>query len=360
MATTRILLLMDNRGDSNWGSQATTTALVQLLSASFPGAEIRGVPRSACRPSGSFTRWRATALAPGLVGERGSTWALKALTSSWAADFEWAELVVVNGEGTLHPQPQAVRWICAVTAMARLHKKPYWAVNCSLKCRGDTTEPLFTAFFKQAEHVAAREPVSFREMRAIGANAVQAADCAWLTEPAPVDEARAILAKVGVEGKFAVMTGSASVHKWPIEHQRAVVQTLCDRGLSVLYTHSDRKDEPISIALGTKHVVSHKEASFRHLTTIQSLAEIVVGGRFHPTILAALVGTPFVAVPSNTHKMSGLMEMLDAHELLCDFASLDKVIPTINKVLDEREKWSEKLSTRAREIAPLAHNNVRP
>jgi hypothetical protein len=54
------------------------------------------------------------------------------------------------------------------------------------------------------------------------------------------------------------------------------------------------------------------------------------------------------------------MEMLDAHELLCDFASLDKVIPTINKVLDEREKWSEKLSSRAREIAPLAHKNVKP
>jgi polysaccharide pyruvyl transferase WcaK-like protein len=196
-------------------------------------------------------------------------------------------------------------------------------------------------------------------MVAIGANAVQAADCAWLTQPGSVEQARSILAKAGVEGKFAVMTGSASVHKWPVEHQKAVVQTLCDRGMSVLYTYSDRKDEPVSRALGTEHVVTDRESSFAQLTTIQSLAEIVVGGRFHPTILAALVGTPFVAVPSNTHKMSGLMEMLGAQKLLCDFSSLEKVVPTINKVLDEREKWSAQLSSKAKEIAPLAHQNVR-
>ena len=91
---------------------------------------------------------------------------------------------------------------------------------------------------------------------------------------------------------------------------------------------------------------------------MQSLAQILVGGRFHPTILAALVGTPFVAVPSNTHKMAGLMEMLGAQGLLCDFASLDRVVPTINKVLDDRGFWSERLKEAAAECAKLAPLNV--
>ncbi len=355
MATDRILVLMDNRADTNWGSQATTTALVRLLSSRFPGAEIRGVSRSACRPENAIKRTLATALV-----QKGSRWALDALTQPWRQDFEWADLVVVNGEGTLHPQPQALRWICSVTQMARLHKKPLWVVNCSLKCRGDKTEPLFAAFFKQAEHVAAREPVSFREMLAIGASAVQAADCAWLTDPAPVEDARTVVSNAGVIGDFAVMTGSASVQKWPVAHQASVIAALRARGLDILYTHSDRRDVTNLAAVGLQlPVVTHREASFQQLTAIQGLAKIVVGGRFHPTILAALVGTPFVAVPSNTHKMSGLMEMLDAHELLCDFSSLDKVIPTINSVLDEREKWSTHLSTRARGIAPLAQKNVK-
>jgi polysaccharide pyruvyl transferase WcaK-like protein len=199
-------------------------------------------------------------------------------------------------------------------------------------------------------------------MVAIGADAVQAADCAWLTEPAPAEEARAILAKAGVEGKFAVMTGSASVHKWPIEHQNRVVDALWQRGLRVVYAFSDKKDESVAHNGGISGVcvVTHKDATFRQLTTIQSLAEIVVGGRFHPTLLAALVGTPFVAVPSNTHKMSGLMELLDARELLCDFSSLDKVIPTINKVLDDHGSWSQRLKSNAH--AQIAHSrlNVKP
>jgi polysaccharide pyruvyl transferase WcaK-like protein len=359
MSVARILLLMDNRGDSNWGSQATTNALATLLQTRFPGAELRGLPRSACRPEGQIKRSLATWLV-----QKGSSWAVDTLSAPWRDQFEWADLVVVNGEGTLHPQPQALRWICTVTALAKRYSKPYWIVNSSLKCLGDPTQALFAEFFKGADHVAAREPVSFREMTALTPSAVQAADCAWLTELAPVEEARRILSKVGIDGRFAVMTGSASVHKWPIEHQRSVVKALWKRDISVVYMYSDNKDEGVAYRLewafnlGVRNL-THKEVTYRQLTTIQSLAEIVVGGRFHPTILAALVGTPFVAVPSNTHKMSGVMEMLGTPELLCDFSSLDQVIPTINQVLDNRDDWSLRLRERAQEIVPLAHHNVK-
>ncbi len=60
----KIALLMDNRGDENWGSQATTTALVRLLQAAHPGAEVVGVPRSAARPRSGLTRLLVERLAP--------------------------------------------------------------------------------------------------------------------------------------------------------------------------------------------------------------------------------------------------------------------------------------------------------
>jgi polysaccharide pyruvyl transferase WcaK-like protein len=359
MGVSRILLLMDNRGDANWGSQATTNALVGLLTERFPGAEIRGVPRSAARPSSSYVRRFATSLALRIVDGRGSDWALRTLTSTWSEQFEWADLVVVNGEGTLHPQPQAQRWICSIIGLARKFKKPYWIVNCSLMCRGDKTEWIYRALLSEAAHVSVREPVSWREVQAMGIDVVQAADCAFLTEPSPELEARQILQQAGITGAFAVMTGSASVKRWDLDHQRSVVAALKQRGLEVLYTHSDRHDVVNYAALGLSiPVVSHNEASYRQLTAIQGLAEIVVGGRFHPSILAAMVGTPFVALPSNTHKMSGVMEMLDAEPLLCDFGSLDRVIPKINEVLDARDAWSESLRSAANRTAPLARLNV--
>jgi polysaccharide pyruvyl transferase WcaK-like protein len=157
------------------------------------------------------------------------------------------------------------------------------------------------------------------------------------------------------------MTGSASVKKWSLDHQRSIVSHLQSKGLQVLYTHSDRHDVANYANLELDiPVVSHKEATYQQLTTIQGLAEVLVGGRFHPSILAALVGTPFVALPSNTHKMIGVMEMLDAKELLCDFQSLDKVVPTIDLVLNKRDHWSERLRNAANKTAPLARFNVAP
>lgn len=359
MGVSRILLLMDNRGDANWGSQATTNALVGLLNERFPGAEIVGVPRSAARPQNSYTRRLATKRALRLVDGRGSDWALDTLTKSWRDKFANADLVVVNGEGTLHPQPQAQRWICSIVGLARKFKKPYWIVNCSIMCRGDKTEWIYKTLLDEAQHFSVREPASFREVQAMGVKVTQAADCAFLTQPAPESEVRAIIEKAGITGPFAVMTGSASVKKWDIDHQCAIVAALQEEGLQVLYTHSDRHDVTNFANLGLNiPVVSHEEATYQQLTTIQGLAEIVVGGRFHPSILAALVGTPFIALPSNTHKMMGVMEMLDAQDLLYDFNSLEKVIPAIKQVLQNREERGQKLKQAAEKTAPLARLNV--
>jgi polysaccharide pyruvyl transferase WcaK-like protein len=267
---------------------------------------------------------------------------------------------VVNGEGTLHPQPQALRWMGALSAMARKYNKPYWVVNSSISCRGDKTESSFHAFLEQADYVAIREPASHREMAFPIDNAVSAADCAFMTVPAPQQEALKIISRAGIKGPYAVLTGSASVDKWPIEHQREVIEFLKHLGLEVLYTHSDRKDtgnlQALKMDLPT---VSHRQANYKQLAAIQSLAQIVVGGRFHPIILSAMVGTPFVAVPSNTHKMSGLMEMLDSHELLFSFERLEGFIPKIGHVLKEREKWSSRLLANAEVAKQFALLNVK-
>jgi polysaccharide pyruvyl transferase WcaK-like protein len=282
------------------------------------------------------------------------------LTFSWEEDAKWSDLIVVNGEGTLHPQPQALRWIGAVTAIARKYNKPYWVVNSSISCRGDKTEAIFRSFFDQAQYVAIREPVSHREIAQPVSSAISAADCAFLTVPSSQDEALDIVRRAGVKGPFAVVTGSASVDRWPVDHQREVIGYLKSLGLEVLYMHSDRRDtnnlRALNIELPT---VSHKDASFQQMAAIQSLAQIVVGGRFHPTILSALVGTPFVAVPSNTHKMTGLMEMLESKELLCDFASLNGLTQKIGKVLKDRDQWSDRLREKAAHAKQYALLNVK-
>lgn len=165
--------------------------------------------------------------------------------------------------------------------------------------------------------------------------------------------------RLGIRRPFAVMTGSASIAEWPLESQCAAVETLQEAGLDILYTASDPKDEANFARLGADiTLATHRDMDFRMLTAVQREAEIVVGGRFHPTILAALVGTPFVAVPSNTQKMSGLMEMLGAEALLCPFEESARLPEVIRGVLAQRPAWSDRLRARSADLANLAGLNV--
>src|SRR5687767_11885215 len=99
---------MDNRGDANWGSQATTNGLVSLLEERFPEAKIVGLPRSVAKPEGRARKWTEKwapqVMRSGRYDSFKGRWVMKKLTASWEQEYADADLVVVNGEGTLHPQ----------------------------------------------------------------------------------------------------------------------------------------------------------------------------------------------------------------------------------------------------------------
>ncbi len=51
--------------------------------------------------------------------------------------------------------------------------------------------------------------------------------------------------------------------------------------------------------------------------------ELYVTGRFHGVCLAAMTGTPFLALPSNSHKIEGILKDMDCSELLIN--SVDEI-----------------------------------
>ncbi len=365
MGYSRILVLMDNREDENWGSQASTSALFGLLGEKFPGAEIRGVPRSAARPSGFVVRrlaelnWRG--LASGSSRGPAARGLARALTQTWASDYDWAELVVVNGEGTLHPQRQTRRWLAAIAAARRRAAKPLWIVNASISFAGSPDRPEFERFLRSPEFVAVREPVTFRELASLGFDPVQAADCAFLTDTSRPPDVDPILSRLGVTPPFGVVTGSAAIREWRRGEQRRVVSHLLSRGLGVLVAASSVQDRKnfAELDLGVP-LLTERDIGYLELTAVQSRAEILVGGRFHPTILAALVGTPFVAVTSNIHKMEGLMEMLRCEELLFSIGDTAGMLEKVDEVLDNRARWSSRLKQSAESCAALARLNAGP
>jgi len=166
----KIALLMDNRSDENWGSQATTAALVRLLMEAHPHAEIVGIPRAAARPASSTARRLVEKLATPVAtrsawGGRLGRWCAEQLTKGWLSAIEEAELIVVNGEGTLHSQRQTLCWLPALDYVAERLSAPLWIVNTTVEVENPAHRPLFVQVLGKVERLVVREPVSLEVAR---------------------------------------------------------------------------------------------------------------------------------------------------------------------------------------------------
>lgn len=356
----RILLAMDNRQDRNWGSQATTNALVDLLRTRFPEAKIRGVPRSATSP-GKPLRYLCERLGPRILerqdwSSKMSRLALFLTTFKWSKAAAWADLVIVNGEGTLRPQNQAFRWLPALSWIQQQTKSPMWIVNSSISFQGSSYQRMFERFLSCADYIALREPISFSQVVGAGFDAVQASDCAFLATPKSSSRVDELATKLG---DFVVLTGSSSIDRWPEEIQRQLVSSLQSQGLSVVYATSTTVDDR-NYRRHHSHLplISSRDYDYQELMEIQSRSKLLVGGRFHPTIFAAVTGTPFVSIGSNSHKTLGLMQMLGTENLLVPFDDLSVQIAAVNGALARSEEHANSLKGRAKQCAELALRNV--
>ena len=76
--------------------------------------------------------------------------------------------------------------------------------------------------------------------------------------------------------------------------------------------------------------------------------ELYVTGRFHGVCLAAMIGVPFLALSSNSHKIEGILKDMDCSKLL---------IFSIDEVKDKKE-LAIKLITKAHTYAIEAKQKV--
>ncbi|MEM2125888.1 MAG: polysaccharide pyruvyl transferase family protein [Candidatus Methanosuratincola sp.] len=360
----RILVLMDNRLDSNWGSRATTNALFNLLRQSHPEAEIRGVPRSAARPRRALARRICEAVAPeaALAGNwRGwlRSRVLRWLTEKMRSDLEWADLVIVNGEGTLHPQKQCMRWMPVIAALPMFTKAPLWVVNCTIQVCGSKWEDLWKTALAMAERIVVREPASFREVQRLGLHVEQGADCAFAANFIAPEKAQEIIKSRGISKPFAVLTGGALADGWPTAPQRAILSMLKDQGLEVVYVTSTQEDSANYERVGMDcKLITEKDADYPEIMGIIREASQLIGGRFHPIVFAVCGGTPFVCFSSNTHKMAGLLEMLGTQYRLLDIADTRNLWKAIETALGAGDGERRAMETLSRRLADMARLNA--
>jgi polysaccharide pyruvyl transferase WcaK-like protein len=91
---------------------------------------------------------------------------------------------------------------------------------------------------------------------------------------------------------------------------------------------------------------------------ILSSAALYISGRFHPSILASLGGTPCVFLGSNSHKTWGLQKVVEDHNII-EFSALPSSKEIIEIIVLAKKKLNEgdKLRKRIKTIVSLRSKN---
>lgn len=246
----------------------------------------------------------------------------------WPANADWrgveafenalkrAELVVVNGEGTIHHNRPAGRRLVEVGAAARAAGKPVALINTGWEANSDD----LTDCLQNFDLVAARDTKSAIQMRAGSDQVRTVPDLSFyfasmvLSEQPHVDQG----SRDGIGFTDNVDRTKAVVLENLRRQSRGQTVSVLQNGTdgylrflrNGLSLREDFKTPAFAASLiNLRHRLwgANIDDPVRFLKALSGL-KLLVAGRFHACTLAIALGTPFVAQSSNTGKIAALAE----------------------------------------------------
>lgn len=314
---TRWVLINDTTNWYHWGCTATSLGLHHALRergrvmASLPIWAVGALPGVPQDPDGFadravFERFRRTL--PQLIDALGD-----------------ADAICINGEGSLHRlSPLAVNLLYLAQICAVHLDKPVHIVNHSCYPDGgaEPSDPVATELYRSVyanlAHVAVREDVSAAGLRRLGIDVTDAFDCL------PLYVERQWQPSPALTRDYVLLAGSAQWAPEAVNALPGLVSRLRGAGVAVrilLGANAYPAVDDLQFARVLHQACgdavdlqwTHSESDW--LNAIAG-ARLLVSGRFHHSIAAAFVDTPFLVAQSNTPKIDGLLARLDLRNAL--------------------------------------------
>jgi polysaccharide pyruvyl transferase WcaK-like protein len=257
--------------------------------------------------------------------------------------LESADTVYVNGEGSLHGLSSMAVALLYLMHIAKTRLgRPVHLINhsCYPDDRAEAADgpatALYKAVYERLDRVAVREAVSTRLVRRIGITAIQTFDCL------PLFVERHLPLRVPAERRRRVLlAGSASFGGQDVIGELAAyVERMRTDGYATGVLVGARAYLAADDVAFVEALRSRCGAALEVVTAVSELdwlraiaeSAVLVSGRFHHTIAAACLDTPFIVLESNTPKIQGLLEMLRCEA----FVSVHE--RTLAAVLDARTR----------------------
>lgn len=287
------------------------------------------------------------------------------------------DAIVITGEGTIHdlrPGPRALLYLAYVSK--KFLNKHIEIINHSAYPKDDPlfstnsakneemekqrlqAQRIYKTVYEDLDFVAIRETCSQESMRQIGVASVLSFDCL----PLYIRDHYHTPKKV--EKKTAVIAGSVAFTEAGADHLCRYLEQLNQMGYEIKVltgaaAFPSRDDEAFVqfLKAHTQVPLNFVVASSMEewLDTINH-ATFLVSGRFHHSIAAFCLNTPFIALNSNTHKVHAICSLLGKQPplLFSDPHLLDHLLER-TKAIESTPLENNK--AKMREICQLAERN---
>lgn len=237
--------------------------------------------------------------------------------------------VYVNGEGTLHgTSPQAVGLLYLAYIAKRRFGLPVHIVNHScypddtIEVKDSPQYELYRTVYRAMDFIAIREPVSARVLGDLGIDVTETFDCLplFVREHGVALDSQSSRTPATIVIAGSVAWGATSI----AAALGALIVSLHGAGLRPVVligadAHLAADDVQFVTTLqrtaGGCFQLYNATSELEWLRVIAS-AGLLLSGRFHHSIAAAFLGTPFVLMESNTPKIAGLMQRLESQSFV--------------------------------------------
>ena len=316
----KVLYFLNTANSTNWGSQATSAGMKHLVSVNYPNAEFfpfdfKGLPMKWF----PFARKIPDILLLWCIKHKKVQW-VKRILSWYGIDlnvYNNCDVVLFNGEGAIHDKSgHFFRLISSLYAF-KASNKTVISMNQTVDvAKNGLHAQLLQLVYPQLDAVYAREPVSCRFLEDLGIKNTVIGDAAYALPLMSREEVDEISSRYDLPGKFIAVTGSSVLdrNESSVKQVLKVIDAIKSVEYEVVFMANTKTD--LYIANKIKEIrdiriVSYKNAKYPQAMAIIAKARILIGGRQHPNIFAAMYHTPFIGLDGNTHKMRGVMELLN-------------------------------------------------
>lgn len=316
----RIIYFVDSSDSVNWGGQATSAGMRYLIEQAYPHAGF--TPKKFGKlPLQSLPFFRKiTDLMIYACIKHGKTSKLKSILNWYGVDrgiYDEFDVVCFNGEGAIHEKSGHFFRLIGVLHAFKMSGKRVYSLNQTIDV---TPKSLHTRLLKLVypglDRVAVREPVSLRVLANLGLDCDLIGDAAYALPRIPKSDRVAMVVPFGIQEPFIAVTASSALKRdrHSILMMDRIIKTLSGLGRRIVFLANTKTDLYLATKLAAYHdfqTIDYASAKYREAIAIISMADLVVGGRQHPNIFAAKYGVPFIGLEGNTHKMQGVIELLN-------------------------------------------------